>query len=208
MTSWLLKAKPILHQEFLDFTDFKVVLLARDPRAVASSRNYFKFINPKHKTLYELGIAKPLNDTTYQLHPDNVHDYCKWLERNLAVFRNAQSRTRRQIIMLRYEDVVTNVTQKALELYETFGIRATKNVLKWIDDNTQSKGNAKRGSHDMKRNSTSTALAWRSDLSMDDVKLVQSACNDVMQSLGYKLIKREAELINTSVSLLEPMLFE
>ncbi|XP_070549692.1 carbohydrate sulfotransferase 1-like [Ptychodera flava] len=196
---------PMLHQECFDF---KVVLLARDPRAVASSRKYFKFINPKHKTLYELRIAKPLNDTTTQLHPDNVHDYCKWLERNLAVFRNAQSRARRRIIMLRYEDVVTNVTQKALELYETFGIKATENVLKWIDDNTQSKGNAKRGSHDMKRNSTSTALAWRSDLSIDDVKMVQSACNDVMHALGYKLIKRESELINTSASLLEPVLFE
>ncbi|XP_070549792.1 carbohydrate sulfotransferase 1-like [Ptychodera flava] len=196
---------PMLHQ---DCFDLKVVLLARDPRAVASSRKYFKFINPLHKTLYELGIAKPLNDTTTQLHPDNVHDYCKWLERNLAVFRNATSRTRRRIVVLRYEDVVTNVTQKALELYKTLGIKATENVLKWIADNTQSKESAKRGSMQTKRNSTSTALAWRSDLSMDDVKLVQSACDDVMQTLGYKLIKRESELINTSASLLEPMLLE
>ncbi|XP_070549680.1 carbohydrate sulfotransferase 1-like [Ptychodera flava] len=166
-----------------DCFDFKVVLLARDPRAVASSRKYFKHRKRVHETLYKLGIAKPLNDTSTQLHPDNVHDYCKWLGRNLAVFRNAQWRARRQIVVLRYEDVVTNVTQKGLELYETFGIKATEKVLKWIDDNTQSKEKAKRGSMQTKRNSTSTALAWRSDLSMDDVNwfkaLAVTSCNNL-----------------------------
>ncbi|XP_070552165.1 carbohydrate sulfotransferase 3-like [Ptychodera flava] len=193
---------PMLQQECFDF---KVVLLARDPRAVASSRKYFKYRNRANETLYELGIAKPLNDTTTRLHPDNVHDYCKWLGRNLAVLRNAQSRARRRIVVLRYEDVVANVTQKALELYKIFGSRVTENVLKWIADNTHSDEHVERGSMATKRNSTSTALAWRSDLSMNDVKLVQSACNDVMQTLGYKLIKRESELINTSASLLNPL---
>ncbi|XP_070551388.1 carbohydrate sulfotransferase 1-like [Ptychodera flava] len=193
---------PLLHK---DCFDFKVVLLARDPRAVASSRKYFKHRKRVQETLYKLAIAKPLNDTTTQLHPDNVHDYCKWLGRNLAVFRNAPSWARRRIVVLRYEDVVTNVTQKVLELYETFGIKATENVLKWIAKNTQSKENAKRGSMQTKRNSTSTALAWRSDLSMDDVKLVQSACSDVMQQLGYKLIRLESELTDLSSSFLNPL---
>ncbi|XP_070552176.1 carbohydrate sulfotransferase 3-like [Ptychodera flava] len=193
---------PMLQHECFDF---KVVLLARDPRAVASSRKYFKFRNRTNKTLNELGIAKPLNDTTTRLHPENVHDYCKWLGRNLAVLRNAPSRARRRIVVLRYDHVVANVTQKALELYKIFGSRVTENVLKWIADNTHSEEHVERGSMATKRNSTSTALAWRSDLSMDDVKLVQSACNDVMQTLGYKLIKRESELINTSASLLNPL---
>ncbi|XP_070551224.1 carbohydrate sulfotransferase 3-like [Ptychodera flava] len=192
---------PLLERECFDL---QVVLLVRDPRAVASSRKHFKFHYSSYRTLQELGIARPVNDKTTELHPSNVHDYCGWLERNIAVLENVTARARSRITVLRYEDVVANVTQKALDLHELFGVTPTDDVLRWISDNTRSKEEVTRGSMITKRNSTKTAQAWRSDLRIHDVELVQGACGDVIQKLGYKLIDRESELTDMSTLLLNP----
>ncbi|XP_077985258.1 carbohydrate sulfotransferase 1-like [Glandiceps talaboti] len=188
--------------------DLNVVFLVRDPRAVASSRKHFKFHTRSYKSLLSLKLVKEAGDTTTELHPANIHDYCKWLSRNVAMIIGAPKWAKEKITVLRYEDVVTNVTQKAFDIYNYFGLKMTGEVTHWIDENTHvrdKQAKDARGSMDTKRNSSSAAQAWRSDLRIDDVMLVQDACGRVMEQLDYKVIDSEDELTDLSTSLTKPL---
>ena len=49
--------------------------------------------------------------------------------------------------------------------------------------------------HGTVRNSSAAAFSWRKRLSIDLVKKIQLVCGDVMESLGYRLVTDQRDLL-------------
>ncbi|XP_077985256.1 carbohydrate sulfotransferase 1-like [Glandiceps talaboti] len=188
--------------------DLHGILYVRDPRAVALSRKRFQFHHMAYESLQgiEIDEGSVINEKKAEM-LQHVQYYCKWVSRNTAFVKKAPKLVREKLTILRYEDLVANVTHKTLELYNTFGLEVSQDVFNWIEENTNASSEqdmAGIGTMITKRNSSAVAQAWRSKLSMDEVRLVQETCGDVMDHLGYTLIKNEKELSDLSIQLVKP----
>lgn len=108
----------------------------------------------------------------------------------------------------RYEDLARFPLQKTRELYNFLGLVFDHGVEEWIINNT-------RGSSDLSsrqkfttvRDSAATAENWRVKLSFDMVAYTQTACQPLLQLLGYKTVFHPKELRNLSHSLVEERTF-
>lgn len=110
--------------------------------------------------------------------------------------------------LVRYEDLARFPLQKTRELYSFLGLVMDRSVGDWIVNNT-------RGSSDLParqkfttvRDSAANAESWRLKLSFDMVLYTQTACQPLLELLGYKTVLHSRELRNLSHSLVEDRTF-
>lgn len=112
------------------------------------------------------------------------------------------------LFLVRYEDLARFPLQKTRELYNFLGLDLDHSVENWIINNT-------RGSRDLSsrqkfttvRDSAANAENWRVKLSFDMVAFTQTACQPLLQLVGYKSVFHPKELRNFSHSLVEDRTF-
>ncbi|XP_006822271.1 carbohydrate sulfotransferase 1-like [Saccoglossus kowalevskii] len=183
-------------------SNLEIVFLVRDPRAVATSRKHFKFPTRSKSSLTDLNLVGAKDMDLADLHPANVNSYCAWLRTNIRAVQDNLEWMRNRVHLLRYEDIAKNVTRKAIDLYDFFSMEMSEDVMRWIESNTHAQAPTHaQGTMNTKRNSASTAQAWRHELGFREVDMVQNVCGDVMETLGYIEAKTEEELKDISVPL-------
>ncbi|XP_078000609.1 carbohydrate sulfotransferase 1-like [Glandiceps talaboti] len=169
-----------------DEINLKVLHLIRDPRGVASS---MKFLTSKaatlnnKRTIYETGMFPRLRQ--YCINAAQMVKYAKdlpsWLEDRYKI--------------VRYEDLAIDPFGQAESIYNFLKIPIPTEVSTWIRENTQSE-HLPRNNMDTRRNSTEAAQSWRSKLLFLDILQVQTTCGELMDLMGYKIIKSEEEMRN------------
>ena len=178
----------------------KVIQLVRDPRGVLSSRK-------PHVS----ALNSPLD--AY----DSSDIYCSGVLKDLAYMRGRYrirpGHVNRTYFLLRYEDLANKPKQTVQEIYKFLGIKPDDTLRRWTSSlSPQSpinrflrKAPVSEEDFGTKRNDPAkTSSGWRRKLSFQEVKLVQGACQAMMEVMGYRTLSSQKELNNTSLNTLLP----
>ncbi|XP_066271324.1 carbohydrate sulfotransferase 3-like [Branchiostoma lanceolatum] len=168
--------------------DLKIIHLVRDPRGIIASRMGVKY--------------KHVKGTSYA--DKNVEDYglyglCHGALRSMQPKLGTNSFLRDKYALVRYEDIIDDLTGMVEKLYNFVGVPHHPDILRWMQLNTKSAGG---GPFSTTRNAKETANKWRSKLTFNQVKTIQENCAETMHLFGYKFIADDRMLRNTSISLL------
>ena len=89
--------------------------------------------------------------------------------------------------MVRYEDLAVSTVRIARELYRFAGLDWSTSVDEWISAHNRLPNNstAERNAYCLYRNASHVTDKWNNALE-DLIRVVEDACNDLMNLLGYK----------------------
>ncbi|XP_077869274.1 carbohydrate sulfotransferase 1-like [Saccoglossus kowalevskii] len=178
-----------------DGHDLKVIYLVRDPRPVALSRRAMKF-RPKlrNESLIDLKLVGAPDSEVDDLHRDNINYDCGWLEENLNIMSNPPDWIKGRLMIIRHEDIAMETRRIVNEMYTFLNIEQPENVKEMINTYTHPIEGAGDNNMETRRNSTQVVHAWRKTANFKDILAVQRVCGDVIERLGYKLLKSEKEM--------------
>ncbi|XP_077985255.1 carbohydrate sulfotransferase 1-like [Glandiceps talaboti] len=180
-----------------DKHDLKVIFLVRDPRGVASSRRTMKFPpRQRNESLVNLKLVGEPGSDPKDLHKENINYDCHWLRENLNIIEKPPDWLKGRVMFLRHEDVAMNTGKVVDGIYDFLRIEKHKDIGDLIETFTKSVDSQTDNNMETRRNSTDVVHSWRKNTSFTDVLAIQDVCDDVMERLGYRLIKSEDELTN------------
>jgi len=161
--------------------DVKIIHLIRDPRGIASSR---------------LRLKNNWNDTKFA-------PTCNRLLRNakLATSPSAPKWLKKAYLQIRYEDLSLKPIEVAAKIYDFVGLEFVDEMRTWINLNTRADSSQRKTPYSTNRNSAATSEAWRTQLTLDQVKDVQKSCMSAMNYFGYIPVWNLKDLQNMNTSL-------
>ncbi|XP_038560906.1 carbohydrate sulfotransferase 1 [Micropterus salmoides] len=183
--------------------NLKVVQLIRDPRGILASR-----IETFRDTYRLWRLWRATGRRPHNLDLGQINTVCEDFLRSVSMGLARPAWLRGRYMLLRYEDLARYPLQKTRELYSFLGLVLHHSVEDWIMNNT-------RGSSDLSsrqkfttvRDSAANAENWRVKLSFDMVVYAQTACQPLLELVGYKTVFHPRELRNLSHSLVEDRTF-
>lgn len=147
----------------------KVVHLVRDPRAIFYSRKRVPWCNATCISVKSL---------------------CEQMRGDLNAFEEFVRDFPGSGLRVKYEDFVQNIPTSVEKLFSQLGQSFTEDVRTFI--RTRSSRLTRKDLwdlHSTKRNPSRTISKWKFLLKGVDIVEVQGACNDVIQRLGYEVVK-------------------
>ena len=164
------------------------VLLLRDPRGVAKSR---EAIGNYERNKYGVDLKRDA-----QLYCSNMVDNLWWIKsryQNTTVANN-------QLTVLRYEDVVDSPEREVARIYSFLGRGVPTDVTQWIQNvnSGYTSKNEKPESYNIQRqNPRESAWSWRRRMTWQEVVDVQDVCSEFMAIAGYRTMSNVTELRDT-----------
>ncbi|XP_053742596.1 carbohydrate sulfotransferase 1-like [Synchiropus splendidus] len=183
--------------------NLKVVQLVRDPRGILASR-----IETFRDTYRLWRLWRATGRRPHNLDLGQINTVCEDFRRSVSTGLSRPPWLRGRYMLLRYEDLARFPLRMAQQLYSFLGLALDPSVKEWILNNT-------RGSSDLSarqkfttvRDSAANAENWRVKLSFDMVAYTQTACQPLLDMLGYKTVFHPRDLRNLSRSLVEDRTF-
>ncbi|XP_019613956.1 PREDICTED: carbohydrate sulfotransferase 1-like [Branchiostoma belcheri] len=182
--------QPLLQDRELDF---KIIQLVRDPRGVISSRIA---LSRKNVSL----LQSTLNT---KVDREEVRELCDSMVRNAQPYKTEESWVRGRYALVRYEDVGLQPLDMMDKLYNFIGVKPQANISEWIKAHTKT-AKRKRDRNDpfgTIKDPVQACNQWRLKLTLDEVKLIQSQCQEAMSMFGYKDVISAKQMSNKSVDL-------
>eukprot|EP00058_Branchiostoma_floridae_P000820 XP_002586308.1 hypothetical protein BRAFLDRAFT_288841 [Branchiostoma floridae] len=176
----------------VDDLDFKVIQLVRDPRAVISSRIALGRKN--------ISLQSALNT---KVDKNEVRQLCERMVRNAQPYKNNASWLRERYALVRYEDVGLKPLDMMQKFYNFIGVTPNKNVTDWIKAHTKT-AKRKKDRNDpfgTIKDPLQACNQWRTRLTFDEAKLIQSECKEAMTIFGYEYVTSAKQMRNKSVDL-------
>lgn len=157
----------------------KIIQLMRDPRAVIASMDRVGW------SLNKSAINTAA--TNFPLFTTLVQKFCSSTIQSLRFALSAEGRLPDRYRLLRYEDLVSSPLNASQELFDFAGILMTDQVRKYLVNGTnQSRDRGYTHEYGTLRNNASNLVdAWRTHLSAEAVRAVESHCWPVLEILGY-----------------------
>lgn len=157
----------------------KIIQLMRDPRAVIASMDRVGW------SLNKSAINTAA--TNFPLFTTLVQKFCSSTIQSLRFALSAEGRLPDRYRLLRYEDLVSSPLNASQELFDFAGILMTDQVRKYLLNGTnQSRDRGYTHEYGTLRNNASNLVdAWRTLLSAEAVRAVESHCWPVLEILGY-----------------------
>ncbi|XP_033751826.1 carbohydrate sulfotransferase 1-like [Pecten maximus] len=163
----------------------KVIHLMRDPRGTFRSQ-------------------KVVGQLSKQNYRTEIYGLCNQIYKDILERESLHEKYPGRIRTVFYEDVANNPIVYSKSLYYYLGMNFTSDVEKTIFGFTLA---GKSGSKKcgilctQMANSSQEASNWRDEISMELVKIVDNACSDLYNKIGYKSILNETELRNKKYTL-------
>ena len=185
----------------------RVIYIVRDPRDVALSYYDFsrKYRHFEDNYPLESYIGDFVNGRL------NSMGWGTWGE-NVASWVFARG-VRPGFLLLRYEDLKARPAQELTKLANFFGIAATPELLQAASDRssadrmremerTQGKDwvSTRNKRDDIPFIRTAVAGGWKSKLRPESVEQIEAAWGNIMTQLGYELVTRKAESVETQLA--------
>src|SRR5208282_2845378 len=185
----------------------RVIYVVRDPRDVVLSYYDFsrKYRHFEDSYPLESYIGDFVNGRL------NSTDWGTWGE-NVASWVFARG-ARPGFLLLRYEDLKAGPAQELTKLANFFGIAATPELLQAACDRssadrmremekTQGKDwvSTKNKRDDIPFIRAAVAGGWKSKLRQESVEEIEAAWGNIMTQLGYELVTRQAEPVDTQLA--------
>uniref|UniRef100_A0A8C6UV66 Sulfotransferase n=1 Tax=Neogobius melanostomus TaxID=47308 RepID=A0A8C6UV66_9GOBI len=172
--------------------DLKVIHLVRDPRAVANSRiksrhglirENLQVVRSRDPKLRRIPFVDPGHkDFTERLKPPS------WLKGKYMVAR--------------YEDLVENPVKVLRNIYRFANLSSNHDIELFALNMTSGSSSSSKPFIVSSRNATQAASAWRTVLSIQQIKQVEDYCHHAMSVLGYERVRTAGEAKDLSKSLL------
>uniref|UniRef100_A0A8C6UWR5 Sulfotransferase n=1 Tax=Neogobius melanostomus TaxID=47308 RepID=A0A8C6UWR5_9GOBI len=185
--------------------DLKVIHLVRDPRAVANSR-----IKSRHGLIREnLQVVRsrdpklrriPFVDPGHKANKKDGSDYHSIGA--MEVICDRTSRTLRSYMVARYEDLVENPVKVLRNIYRFANLSSNHDIELFALNMTSGSSSSSKPFIVSSRNATQAASAWRTVLSIQQIKQVEDYCHHAMSVLGYERVRTAGEAKDLSKSLL------
>ncbi|XP_069134009.1 carbohydrate sulfotransferase 1-like isoform X2 [Argopecten irradians] len=164
----------------------KVIHLMRDPRGTSRSQKAVGQLSKHYR--------------------EEISYFCKQVLQDIIDKEILENKYPGRIRTVFYEDVANSPLAYSKTLYQYLGMNFTSEVEKSIFQFTLAgkSGPKKCGILcTQMANSSSEASAWRSEINMELVKIVDSACSDLYVKVGYKFIPSEKLLRDKTFKLRE-----
>ena len=175
-------------QEF----DCKLLFLVRDPRGIIPSSKAVRF----YRETDNVGLA---NSRMFSYHN------CRQTESNLNIIRKLPPRWRKQIKILRYEDLAKDPSKLLPSLLEFAGLPMDKGLSDWLYlASHKPKTESEQKAAPWRQDSFEGADRWRWKVSPHEINIIEQCCRPVMKLLGYRPLDYSHEMQrNLSVPLLD-----
>lgn len=173
----------------------KIVLLIRDPRAVIPSSLSVNFYKEEGGTA-KLGTRM----FSYKL--------CKETEDSLHFVKKLPAWMRRQVQVLRYEDLARDPLLEMRRLYKFAGLSVLKRIATWLNESTHP--TKSRSNMEIKESPAAFTVddaqaainRWRWKVHPYEIAIIEHYCKHVMQLMGYRPVDTSHELqANISIPL-------
>ncbi|KAJ1182666.1 hypothetical protein NDU88_007850 [Pleurodeles waltl] len=182
--------------------NLKVIQLVRDPRGILASRS------ETFRDTYRLWrIWRATGRKPYNLDSTQLTTVCEDFLNSVSTGLNRPTWLKGKYMLVRYEDLARDPMKKTEEIYAFLGIPLDGTVERWIMNNTRGGDSSAKHKYGTVRNSAAIAESWRLTLSYEIVEFIQSACQQVLDQLGYKMVGSVQELKNLTFSLIEDKTF-
>lgn len=145
---------------FRHFTNFRVVHLIRDPRAVALSRMGHPTFRGKNSQTIASEAAL----------------YCDEVLKDIQVRNSIEQRFPGSVMQVIYEHIVTNPIEQIKGIYSFLNETMPASVESWIQTNTDGAVN----------NSTKISEKWQEKITFKVAKDVSEACVELYAAVNYK----------------------
>ncbi|XP_034428568.1 carbohydrate sulfotransferase 2 [Hippoglossus hippoglossus] len=196
--------------------DLKVIHLVRDPRAVANSR-----IKSRHGLIREnLQVVRsrdpklrriPFVDPGHKANKKDGSDYhsigameviCDRTSRTLRTALNPPTWLKGKYMAVRYEDLVENPVKTLRNIYRFANLTSNHEIESFALNMTSGSSSSSKPFIVSSRNATQAASAWRTVLSIQQIKQVEDYCHHSMSVLGYERVRTAGEAKDMSKPLL------
>uniref|UniRef100_A0A3Q2ZAX7 Sulfotransferase n=1 Tax=Hippocampus comes TaxID=109280 RepID=A0A3Q2ZAX7_HIPCM len=172
--------------------DLKVIHLVRDPRDPNLRR--IPFVDPGHKAnkkdgsdYHSIGAMEVICDRT---------------SRTLRTALNPPGWLKGKYMAVRYEDLVDNPVKTLRSVYRFANLTANRDIESFALNMTSGSSSSSKPFIVSSRNATQAASAWRTVLSIQQIKQVEDYCHHSMAVLGYERVRTAGEAKDLSKSLL------
>ncbi|XP_063288362.1 carbohydrate sulfotransferase 5-like [Pelobates fuscus] len=174
--------------------DLRIVHLVRDPRAVASSRQYFSLIDDD-RIVYRDGISNRLQ---YRYNTPNVAEVmAKICRSQVSMYKEGRDSKYfpGRYMLVRLEDLAWDPLSNVNKIYSFVGLSMTPEIRHWVHYITHHEiANEPGGFMSYSRESKNTTENWRKRLDFRIVKKIQSVCQEAMDMFGYLPVESETDL--------------
>ncbi|KAG9276760.1 carbohydrate sulfotransferase 2-like [Astyanax mexicanus] len=196
--------------------DLKVIHLVRDPRAVANSR-----IKSRHGLIREnLQVVRsrdpklrriPFVDAGHKMSKKDGADYhsigameviCDRTHRSLRTALNPPAWLKGKYLTVRYEDLVENPVKVVRNIYRFVNLSVNHDIESFALNMTNGTNSSSKPFIVSSRNATQAASAWRTLLSIQQIKQVEDYCHQAMGVLGYERVRTASEAKDLGKSLM------
>ena len=165
-------------QEF----DCKLLFLVRDPRGIIPSSKAVRF----YRETDNVGLA---NSRMFSYHN------CRQTESNLNIIRKLPPRWRKQIKILRYEDLAKDPSKLLPSLLEFAGLPMDKGLSDWLYlASHKPKTASEQKAAPWRQDSFEGADRWRWKVSPYEINIIEQYCRPVMKLLGYRPLDYSYEM--------------
>lgn len=158
-------------------TNYQVVHLIRDPRAVIRSRMV---------TFHELysgnGQKIPVNEMSDDMIYDAAADLCSHGVKNGAMGKEPWLKDR--YLRVRYQDMVDKPYDKVEELYKFVSKPVTEKVTSFVD--TSMNGEKASSNFNVIKDSKAVSEKWRS-MDVEKIRIIERACGEFLRTFGYDI---------------------
>ena len=139
----------------------KVIHLLRDPRGIANSRRQIKAF-------------------TLQ----GYREFCPQIYADIQIRKSLEKKYQSTFLEVFYEEVAKDPVQMANKVYDFVGSKQNvpDSVLQWFKDSAQNATAEYHRFQPIRKNSTETSMAWKTQLERSVSETIQNACADL---IGY-----------------------
>jgi len=164
----------------LECSNFLVIHLVRDPRAVIRSR-----LVTFHELYTGNGSRYPTLNFTESEIQDAAEKICTAGVANDAISK--ESWIKDKYMRIKYEDLVAHPHKMVLELYKFINRPVSTQLTAFIDKSTT--GSNIKSNYQVIKNSKEVAEKWKHMMEPSRIRAVETACADFMRVYGYAVFE-------------------
>ena len=169
--------------------NLKSIWLVRDPRAIIAS-------------MVSMGwIVESPAQTFDQVLESTISRVCGLYERFLLTLSLVNEEARRNLNVLRYEDLITQPRDVIFRIIQISEGHISEESLQWVLQNTQGRStgvNSENSYSVVGRNASYSMTSWRKRLDLSHVISIQNRCGNFMTRLGYMNFFEDRYLMDLS----------
>lgn len=176
--------KPLMKEDL----NVKILQLVRDPRAIVASMERVGWI----QTYTNFDSKKTFLKTPFQHFEHRVKKFCFSLLDTIKFILEAERKLVGRYKLVRYEDLVQQITAKTDDVMRFAQLRSTDDVTRWVQRSTHAKtiaSSEKNYNYSTDRaNISHLTDSWRRTLTKQQILVVEKYCKPVMAVLQYPAV--------------------